>query len=398
MSEHLPIGTIVVGSRMRQPTKVAVARLAQSIHAIGLLSPIVVTTKRELVAGAHRLAAARLLGWATIPAHVVEMDVSAARLAEIDENLVRNELTALERAEHLGERKKIYEAMYPHTKHGASGNGRPKSGHVGNSTLAFADATAEQLQESARNIRRDIAIAGNLPKSIRDRIRNTPTANNKQELARLAKLDGANLESVATELLNGASSVKQAQRSVVARSIRAEAPALPTGPFRVLVIDPPWSYEKRKNDPTHRSSLDYPSMSMDEIAALPVPTLAHDDAVLWLWTTNAYLEEAHTLAKGWGFEVKTALTWAKNQIGLGDWLRGQTEHCIFAVRGRPVVELAGHSTLLNAKRREHSRKPEEFYSLVESLCPGSKVELFARQQREGWATWGAESERFDVAG
>jgi N6-adenosine-specific RNA methylase IME4 len=398
LSEAIDIASIEVGERLRTPNPGAVAELARSIQAIGLLSPIIVTTKHELVAGAHRLAAARLLGWATIPAHIVEMGVGDARLAEIDENLVRNELSALERAEHLAERKNIYEAMHPQTKHGATGNGRPKSGQVGNSTLAFADATAEQLRESARNIRRDIAIASNLPKSVRDRIRNTPTANNKQELARLAKLDGANLERVATELVNGASSVKQAQRSVVARSIRAEAPPLPTGPFRVLAIDPPWSYEKRKDDPTHRSSLDYPSMSLDAIAALPVPELAHDDAVLWLWTTNAYLEEAHELAQGWGFEVKTALTWAKNQIGMGDWLRGQTEHCILAVRGRPVVELAGQSTLLNARRREHSRKPEEFYALVESLCPGSKVELFARQPREGWATWGAEAERFEAAG
>ena len=137
---------------------------------------------------------------------------------------------------------------------------------------------------------------------------------------------------------------------------------------------------------------------LEEIAALPVQKIACDDAVLWLWTTNAYLDAAHQLTKGWGFEVKTVLTWAKTQLGMGDWLRGQTEHCILAVRGRPVVELAGQSTLLTAKRREHSRKPEEFYSLVESLCPGSKVELFARQPRDGCATWGAESDRFDAAG
>lgn len=81
-------------------------------------------------------------------------------------------------------------------------------------------------------------------------------------------------------------------------------------------------------------------------------------------------------------------------MGTGEWLRGQTEHCLLAVRGKPVFLHGRHSTALTATRREHSRKPEEFYALVEATCPGSKLELFARQVREGWTGFGNDMGRF----
>ena len=88
------------------------------------------------------------------------------------------------------------------------------------------------------------------------------------------------------------------------------------------------------------------------------------------------------------------MTWAKDRVGTGRWLRGQTEQCLLLSRGQPVVTLGSQSTLLQGPVREHSRKPEEFYGLVESLCPGRKLELFARQQRPGWEAWGAETDKF----
>jgi N6-adenosine-specific RNA methylase IME4 len=139
-------------------------------------------------------------------------------------------------------------------------------------------------------------------------------------------------------------------------------------------------------------------MTLDEIRALPVPSLAHEDALLWLWSTNAYLGDAWSVARAWGFQQKTVLTWVKDRIGLGNWLRGQTEHCLLAVRGKPVVTLTNQSTLIQGAVREHSRKPEEFYALVESLCPGSKVELFARTRRKGWISHGNQLDFFPAAG
>jgi N6-adenosine-specific RNA methylase IME4 len=103
-------------------------------------------------------------------------------------------------------------------------------------------------------------------------------------------------------------------------------------------------------------------MELDAICSLPVAELAHEDCILWLWTTNAFLRQAFDCLDAWGFENKTVLMWVKNRMGLGDWLRGRTEHCLMAVRGKPVVTLTNQTTALEAPLREHSRKPDEFYS------------------------------------
>jgi N6-adenosine-specific RNA methylase IME4 len=137
-------------------------------------------------------------------------------------------------------------------------------------------------------------------------------------------------------------------------------------------------------------------MAIEDILKLPVGNMADEDCVLWLWTTNTHLFEVPKILQAWGFAYKTMLTWGKTRTGLGDWLRGQTEHCILATRGKPVVIQANQSTLLIADRREHSRKPEEFYTRVESLCPGSKCELFQRTPRAGWVGHGNETTKFEV--
>jgi N6-adenosine-specific RNA methylase IME4 len=147
------------------------------------------------------------------------------------------------------------------------------------------------------------------------------------------------------------------RRLVVQRQIKqieAEPPVLPLGPFSVVVADPPWHYESG-------NSLPCPTIPAEEIKALPVADIVHENAVLWLWTTNAHLRLAFDVIEAWGFEYKTILTWVKNGIGTGDWLRGQTEHCLLATRGIPVFLKGQASTALEAARREHSRKPEEFF-------------------------------------
>jgi N6-adenosine-specific RNA methylase IME4 len=179
-----------------------------------------------------------------------------------------------------------------------------------------------------------------------------------------------------------------------AEAIRAEPPPYPgRGPYRVIVADPPWPYELRKKDPSHRATHPYPQMSIAEICAESekVKALAHEDCILWLWTTNHHMREAFVVLDAWGFEHKTILTWAKDRFGTGDWLRGQTEHCLFAVRGKPIVRLLNQSTLLPGPLRKNSQKPEEFYALVERLCPTPRYcELFARRARENWDGHGDE--------
>jgi len=167
---------------------------------------------------------------------------------------------------------------------------------------------------------------------------------------------------------------------------KAKTIKAPEGLYDVIVIDPPWNYGTEYDPEGRRCASPYPEMSVEELKQLKIP--ANENCVLWLWTTNAFMHDAFHLLEAWGFEPKTILTWVKDRIGLGDWLRGQTEHCILAIKGKPIVNLTNQTTVLYAKNRGHSCKPEEFYKLVDSLCYGRKLDYFGRLKREGWEIYG----------
>jgi N6-adenosine-specific RNA methylase IME4 len=390
------IASIKIGPRKRPINSERVKALAESIKEIGLLNPVTVTDTGCLVGGYHRLEACQLLGWTEVDVRVVDLSELDTELAEIDENLIRNELTVLERADHLKRRKEIYLAKHPGTKQGGApglpGGGKAKTEMIS----SFADDTAAKTGLSDRTIRHEVQIASSIPEDVKEKIRGTDLADNKTELLRVARIKNPDEQKQVVErLVSGeASSVRRAKNLAVAEEIRREPRPMPDGKFRVIVIDPPWRYEKRAEDATHRSTCPYPDMGIDEICALSVGERAHDDCILWLWTTNAFLRQAYQCLDAWGFHEKTVLTWVKDRMGTGDWLRGKTEHCILAVRGKPTVVLTNQTTVIQAPMREHSRKPDEFYALVDELCPGSKLEIFARERRDGWVTWGAEEEKF----
>ena len=123
-------------------------------------------------------------------------------------------------------------------------------------------------------------------------------------------------------------------------------------------------------------------MQLPEIAALDLP--AADDCVLWFWTTHKFMREAFPLLDGWGFTDRQIVTWVKDRMGVGAWLRSQSEFCIMATKGRPVINLTNQTTVIAGPMREHSRKPDEFYEMVDSLCVGRKLDYFWREPREGW--------------
>lgn len=254
--------------------------------------------------------------------------------------------------------------------------GRPPKSGQKSAPISEKVKTREEVARAARvshdTIAKTKVIAEKAPEPVKEKLRKGETTINK----------------VYKDIK------KREAKEVVAGRIASEPPPLPGGPFRVLVADPPWQYEGRAEDATHRAANPYPSMSLDAIKALPVGDISHEDCILWLWTTNAHMREAFEVLDAWGFTHKTILTWVKDRMGTGDWLRGQTEHCLMAVRGRPTVRLTNQTTVIRGPLREHSRKPEEFYSLVEGLCPGSKAELFAREAREGWGQHGVEIGKF----
>lgn len=181
---------------------------------------------------------------------------------------------------------------------------------------------------------------------------------------------------------------KETKRWDTIQELKEQAKTLqaPEGLFDVIVVDPPWNYGTPYDPNGRRVASPYPEMSLEELEMLKLP--ANDNCILWLWTTNAFLHQAFHILEAWNFEAKTILTWAKSKMGLGDWLRGQTEHCIMAIKGKPIINLTNQTTLLNGEARQHSRKPAEFYQLIDSLCFGRKLDYFSREKREGWEVYG----------
>jgi N6-adenosine-specific RNA methylase IME4 len=162
--------------------------------------------------------------------------------------------------------------------------------------------------------------------------------------------------------------------------------------YRTIVVDPPWNYHDKLGDGPRGAASHYDCASFDDIAAIPVGTWAERDAHLYLWVTNAFMEEGHELARLWGFEKRTILTWVKPYIGMGHWFRNSTEHVLFCVRGRLGPQRRDLPTHFNGRNagRKHSQKPDAFYDLVEAMSPGPYIDVFSRTHRMGWAVFGNE--------
>lgn len=197
-------------------------------------------------------------------------------------------------------------------------------------------------------------------------------------------------------------------------------PALGSGArsnFKTIVADPPWPYEQDDVQGSRQPKVNgelangvssvrrYGAMSIAELCAMPVKATAAKDAHLYLWTTNSFMVEAHEIARAWGFEPKTILTWVKVRqedgkpsMKTGYYYRGATEHCLFCVRGSLRLKGDAHPTVFLTPRpqRGHSAKPDYFYALVEKQSHAPRLEIFARPQdpiwpkRDGWETWGNE--------
>jgi N6-adenosine-specific RNA methylase IME4 len=166
--------------------------------------------------------------------------------------------------------------------------------------------------------------------------------------------------------------------------------------YPVIYADPPWDYQlyDETTGSARAAAEHYPTMKLEEICALPVPELVTAAAVLFLWTTAPHLQESFQVLAAWGFEYKTNVVWVKHAQGLGFFVRGQHELLLIATRGDiPCPQPANRPpSIITAPRREHSRKPDEAYELIERMYPElPKIELFARNVREGWAAWGNQA-------
>jgi N6-adenosine-specific RNA methylase IME4 len=166
----------------------------------------------------------------------------------------------------------------------------------------------------------------------------------------------------------------------------------PTGLFDVIAIDPPWSYGREYSPDGSRVANPYPEMSQQQLLEINLP--AKSDSVLFLWTTHAFIFDAKQLLDSWGFSYKATIVWDKEKIGMGAWFRMQCEFCLVGIKGKPFFENTTERDIIRESRREHSRKPDAFYSMVEKITAGRRLEYFAREKRTGWEVFGNETEKF----
>lgn len=191
---------------------------------------------------------------------------------------------------------------------------------------------------------------------------------------------------------------------------RRQARDFPNERYACIVADPPWDYRERfrrgaagfghgANGYSQTGTRPpYETMRLTAIAALPVATIAAENAHLYLWTTNAFMAEAHSVVAAWGFRPITLLTWRKvnrqgvaARNGMGHYFRSSTEHAIFAVRGSLPPLVRNMATIFDAPKLAHSEKPEEFYEIVRAVSPEPRIDLFNRREIDGFDGWGVEA-------
>jgi N6-adenosine-specific RNA methylase IME4 len=410
-------GIAVLPDRMRELRPEVVDRLAESIRVQGLLHPIILRPRPRtvgylLIAGRHRLEAMRKLNRLdakqfpdSIRAEIREgIAADQALLAEIDENLIRADLSPAERALHVGRRKELYEALHPETKQGkapgkAGGGKKAKPANL----ATFAKETAGKTGQSRRNIERDATRAKQV--EVLGRIVGT-CLDKGDEIDALAGLPVDQQQALAEraksgERVSAKTRVKQIKREERERELSTKQTALPQKRYGVIVADPEWRFEpwSRETGMDRAADNHYPTSCLEVIKARDVGSIAADDCVLFLWATIPMLPHALLVMAVWGFDYKSHYAWGKDREGTGYWSREKHELLLIGTRGEIPCPAQGEQmpSLITAPRGEHSAKPECFLEMIERYFPTlPKIELNRRgQPRSGWDAWGNESSEWD---
>lgn len=209
-----------------------------------------------------------------------------------------------------------------------------------------------------------------------------------EQLRRILKIENEAPEELKEKVRKGETSINYAYKTVNRQEKKANAEPIPQGQFNVILADPPWKY-----DINTRGSPDdhYDVMDDESIYNMKIP--GAKDCVLFMWGTAPKLPEALQVIESWGFTYKTNMVWIKDKIGTGYYFRGKHELLFVAVKGNPLIpeESDRPESVLIAPRTKHSKKPQEVYEIIERMYPNSKyLELFARNSRKNWKSWGNE--------
>jgi N6-adenosine-specific RNA methylase IME4 len=269
------------------------------------------------------------------------------------------------------------------------------------------EKAAKALNVSERSIKSAIAVAKDGITELASAVeRGAVSVSAAADIARyatkeeqrqiIAACDERDVVAATVQIRARKSEIRHAARiNRIANISAGSAPLQADRKYPIILADPPWDFHLWDPDYDGRAvAQHYPTMELVEIAKLPVSDMATNDAAIFLWTTNAHLQSAFEVMGAWGFEYITNIVWTKNAIGLGQWCRNQHEILLVGRRGDIPAPLPANrpSSVITAPRREHSRKPIEAYELIERMYPDlPKIELFARQARDGWSCWGNQA-------
>ena len=235
-----------------------------------------------------------------------------------------------------------------------------------------------------------IGSTSKIDPGVRDLIRNTPMADRPDDLVRLSSFEPEQQKRIADVIVSGeADTINHAKKILAAENVKSVE--LPEGKYRVIYADPPWQYGGCMNpDAGMAADLQYPTMPLDEIAALPVADLAADNAVLFLWTTSPLLQDSFTIINAWGFQYKASFVWDKVKHNFGYYNSVRHEFLLVCTKGSCTPDNSKlYDSVQSIERTEHSKKPEEFRQIIDDLYPsGPRIELFAREPADNWQSWG----------
>jgi N6-adenosine-specific RNA methylase IME4 len=425
-----PVETVDASDRMRNLDENIVLALVESISLYGQESPIITFGSAadplvRLAAGGHRLEACRRLGISVLCFHKAGDELDR-QLCEIDENLIRADLTPADRALFLHRRKEIYLVKFPDTANGAVGNGRPKLRQLGEATETrrFTAATADATGQKERTIQRDVERGEKISRLALQTLRGTrhDKGVTLDQLKRLETHEAQ--EKFAHDLIKADKAVTAESKTIrtigqkhnremrlnlvcaIAEQGRRKGADMPHSMYAVGYADPPWQQEAWSDETGQDKGLKYPSMTVEEIKELCAGKNSPFtmDAVLFLWVTANRLPDGIDVLRAWGFDYVTCMVWDKAHIGMGRWVRDRAELLLIGKRGKiSLAPLPGTQpeSLYAEPKTEHSRKPVWFAEQIDRLWPQlPKLELFQRRESlvsgdvrlsGNWDFWGFEA-------
>jgi len=355
-----------------------IAGLCDSIKSVGLINPLTIDENYNLMAGRRRYQALIELGLQEAECYVlpVKGDQITAMAIAIDENIRRKDLTEVEKAVALAELDELKRKQY-----GSQPRGNPNLSNfdkltVTNDPQYIGEIYPPQKGWTQSKTAQDLGISQ--PKVSRD----IKIANAIREYPDLAKKTTG--QAVLTEFKR--------------RELAKNPIALPEGKYRTIVIDPPWPVEKIIRDVSpNQYDFDYPTMSIDGIKALPIREIVDEGGChIYLWTTQRFLPIGFEVLKHWEFSYIFTMVWHK--AGGFQPFNLPQYNCEFVLFGRtgglPFEDTKGFFTCFGGERRQHSRKPDQFYELVKRVSPPERIDYFSREKREGFKQYGDEVSKF----